>query len=685
MIKRFRNRRLTTPPASLASFDIDELDSPLKEAMDKICLPVLLPLCPLTRFRIIHMFGLMTHSLFKNLRMLLPLANVNPVPEWTELTTLSSAPFPVACPQYFLTSSILCLDMESFHQHGYIHYLIPKPQGKGFRPIALTSCILKLTEKMLLNRLQWLIENHVLLPEHQFGFRSFRSCLDNFTILTADVQAGFLHHKHTAALFVDIKSAFDNVLPNLLLQDLASLNIPPCTLKFIANLISCRNVQFVMQGTLHPMRISRKGTPQGAVLIPTLFNLYLRRISSIIHPETKIIQFADDIVLYSTSSNPKLAAQSIQHSLKRMGDFLLQLGLEISPEKTQFMVFTRSSKPIYSGLAISDRETKINPSDSAKFLGVTLDPGLTGKLHLERVNNKTRKVSQVLSALREVWWGSPHQMLLNVYRALCRSVMKYACHIFCLGDSRGRQKLQITQNSAIRTCLGLRISTPLNILFTEAQEPPFKLRIRLLAYKYLLKTLSITDHPVVERFENLMILTDSPAKRSYVASNFPLISIFRQLHHLKQQIHHTVILPKFSCTFASIFISLEILYSPEEFSTRLSNSSSELARTLFLETFREFIGQSTIFYTDGSRINESSCVGAAWHSPHLGIELMDRLPHYASIFSAEAWAIYNVVISLKVYNVYDTVIVSDSKSILQALKGAILYNNNYLIRSLRLN
>ncbi|XP_011689992.1 PREDICTED: RNA-directed DNA polymerase from mobile element jockey-like [Wasmannia auropunctata] len=524
---------------------------------------------------------------------------------------------------------------------------------------------------MILPRLQWLIENLVLLPEFQFGFRAFRSCLDNLTIFTADVQTGFLQGKATAALFLDIKSAFDNVLPDILLTELASINLPPNILRFIENLISVREVQFVVQGRLTSSRISRKGTPQGSVLSPTLFNLYLRKILSSLHPDTKIIQFADDIVIYSTASHVERAIQSLQRSLDGISSFLRKLGLEISPQKTQFMIFSRSRKlscPNNNFFVTCDG-TRISPTSSAKFLGVIFDPTLKGSLHLEHVNNKARKISQVISALRGVWWGSSPQLLLGIYRSLCRSVMEYASHIFALENSRGRQRLEITQNSVIRTCLGMRVSTPLNVLFAEAREPPLKLRFQYLASKYICKVLSIEDHPVVERLENLLILTDSPAKRLYLAHNFYLIQIFRQIFLYKQTLHKTVILPVFSYTYSSIFVTPEVIYPKEDLVALLEGTPKEHAQAIFIRVFQDEIGQSVVFYTDGSKIEEISTVGAACYSPQLNLELMDRLPQHASVFSAEAWAIYNVILSLKAFSVNDAVIVTDSLSTLQALQS----------------
>lgn len=205
----------------------------------------------------------------------------------------------------------------------------------------LTSCVLKLVERMLLFRLQWYFESECKLPEFQFGFRRTRSCLDNLTNLTAGITNGFVQNKDTAALFVDIKSAFDNVQPQLLIKELQLLNLPSLALQFINNLISVREDQFVLNGQITNTLLSRKGTPQGSVLSPTLFNIYLGRIRSSILTQVNILQFADDIVIYRSSSNRSMAVESLQRALHSLSAYLSNMGLEISHSKTQFMIFDR--------------------------------------------------------------------------------------------------------------------------------------------------------------------------------------------------------------------------------------------------------------------------------------------------------------------------------------------------------
>jgi len=137
------------------------------------------------------------------------------------------------------------------------------------------------------------------------------------------------------AAFLDIKGAFDNVIPNILIQDLEDIGVPACVRMFIYNLISSRSLHFVVEGNKTDPLQSYKGTLQGSTLSPLLFDLYLRNIVKHLHHSTRILLYADDITIYSTSSNPLKAFQSIQNSLDRISNFLMNRGLELSPEKSQ--------------------------------------------------------------------------------------------------------------------------------------------------------------------------------------------------------------------------------------------------------------------------------------------------------------------------------------------------------------
>jgi len=138
---------------------------------------------------------------------------------------------------------------------------VPKPGGRGVRPIALLSCFLKLLEKMLYRRMQWIVETRFLLPDFQSGFRSFRSCADNLVVLTNRINSASLNKAPTLAVFLDIAGAFDNTIPQILIKDLRSVCFSVRFCKFIRNFLFERSIFAVRNGDLLGPFITHKGTP----------------------------------------------------------------------------------------------------------------------------------------------------------------------------------------------------------------------------------------------------------------------------------------------------------------------------------------------------------------------------------------------------------------------------------------
>jgi len=279
--------------------------------------------------------------------------------------------------------------------------LVPKPDGKGVRPIALLPCLLKVLERMVYRRLQWTAESRFFLPEFQSGFRNSRSCIDNLVILTNRIHTAFLRKASTVAVFLDIAGAFDNVIPNILIQELRNLGLPACFCKFIENLLLERLIHVVQNGDLKGPWVSHKGTPQGSILSPLLFNIYLRNVGSHIHGDTHILQYADDIVLFSSNEDISVARDSLSLSLKSISQFLASLGLTLSPSKSKSIIFSRSRNFKHPFVPFTLDDIQIPVVEQVKFLGVVLDSKLNGSAQLKTLLAKGHKV-----ALR-VFGGEP--------------------------------------------------------------------------------------------------------------------------------------------------------------------------------------------------------------------------------------------------------------------------------------
>lgn len=190
---------------------------------------------------------------------------------------------------------------ESWKSYNMI--FIPKPGSDTYRPISLANCIFKLFEKIIFYRLKWWIERHKCLPLTQFGFRKAKSCIDNVTILHCDISEGLSYSKYTGALFLDIKGVFDNVVPEVLIRLLEVSGIPPKISKLIRKFIITRKVKGYMGGRSLGVRLAGRGVSQSSTLSPILYNIYSAFIAHCLPNGVKILQYADDIVIYFIHSS----------------------------------------------------------------------------------------------------------------------------------------------------------------------------------------------------------------------------------------------------------------------------------------------------------------------------------------------------------------------------------------------
>lgn len=148
----------------------------------------------------------------------------------------------------------------------YLMFFIPKNDKSKLRPISLASCLCKVMERMIANRLNWWLEYYNLFPRSQFGFRKQKSCVDNLGILYAEIVKGFYQEKDIPTAFLDIESAYDNVLCEVLIEQLIQIGIPPKTRKFIYNLVAGRQVTGCYGGW-QKVFLANRGLPQGAFLV----------------------------------------------------------------------------------------------------------------------------------------------------------------------------------------------------------------------------------------------------------------------------------------------------------------------------------------------------------------------------------------------------------------------------------
>ncbi|KAK2574733.1 hypothetical protein KPH14_012990, partial [Odynerus spinipes] len=180
-------------------------------------------------------------------------------------------------------------------KNSFIHF-VEKPNSSSLRPIALTSCICKIFELMISNRLRWWIESNKLLPNNQTGFRKSLSCIDNLASLKLDIEDALSKQEQIHAAFIDVSDAFNNVQSHILLTKLAKFGCSTKILKFTKFLTYERYIFTDVNS--EQTTFSYKGVPQGGVLSPIFYIIYVADLFNNT-VNVNVRQYADDVVVYS--------------------------------------------------------------------------------------------------------------------------------------------------------------------------------------------------------------------------------------------------------------------------------------------------------------------------------------------------------------------------------------------------
>ena len=532
----------------------------------------------------------------------------------------------------------------------FIHF-VPKQDGKNFRPIALTSTFCKLFETILKNKFEFSIEKNNLVPNTQSGFRRGPSCADNSINLTVTILHAFKEQKEMYAVFLDISAAFDNVQSDILIQKLADIGCPSRLVSFVKFLTYER---FIYTGLEDNCTYAYKGVPQGGVLSPLLYLLYVSNITDAISSRVTVSQFADDTALYSTNKN------SLQIAINKMENNLFNLGLEIAPTKTVLIHFNNKGiPPGQTKIRVSNHDIKSN--EYTRFLGILFDYKLSFNIHINQLLTRAYKSLNIVKFLQGIWWGSDPTCLLTVYKSLIRSAVDYASFIFFPTRKDQIKKIEQIQYNAIRMCLGYRRTTPIRILLAESKLPLIKERSKFLCCTYFTKILSNESLPVRKTILNYSkILKYKKYKRKRILENCieSMLNLIPQLITTKK---YNIFLYDYKITTTAI-----------PFDKTLGKAIQKSADPK--SVFNQFLEQtnSLNIFTDGSKSTKSPAVGASSICPKLCLSTMQTLNKNSSIFTAEGAALNNALdIALKNKN-SKIQIFTDSLSMLQSLQNSNL-------------
>ena len=297
----------------------------------------------------------------------------------------------------------------------------------SYRGISLTCVLAKVLEKIVHQQLEAHFHKIGAYHEDQYGFRKGRSCADLLLATIDDWLIAKDHKKSTSIVFIDLSKAFDNVRHDKLLIKLQKLGVSGTVLKWIHNFLRNRMQKVVVGSRSSPSFYCTKGVPQGSVLSPLLFNIYVSDLHSVAKENNSSLRsFADDMTLYHSDTSAEQASKTVCAALNIINGELVDLGLPINVEKSAALLICPSAKKsnhLPSTPPILLCRTPVNVVTEMRLLGVIVDNQLSWS---SQVNSVISKVSQKIGILRRnIHQLSPSARRL-FYLAVIQPDLEYA-------------------------------------------------------------------------------------------------------------------------------------------------------------------------------------------------------------------------------------------------------------------
>lgn len=201
---------------------------------------------------------------------------------------------------------------------------------------------------------------------------SGRSCIDNLVRLSSDIDISRRMDRNTIAVFLDVRSAYDNVRVRILCDILESKDCPYRIVKFIDRWMRNRDTSFCIGDDQIVRRVVNKGLPQGGVLSPTLYNIYTCNITKNLPGTVTALQYADDIVLYATCDRLNECKVLVERAVEQIERNIISLGLKLAPSKSNVMVFNNRHAG-ENRLRCRIAGQPVRNVSSVKFLGIVFD------------------------------------------------------------------------------------------------------------------------------------------------------------------------------------------------------------------------------------------------------------------------------------------------------------------------
>ncbi len=343
-----------------------------------------------------------------------------------------------------------------------------KHERNNYRPVSLLPCVSKILERIVFKYLFNYLRDNGLLSKDQSGFQPGDSTVNQLAFLYNFLCKSLDEKKDVHIVFCDISKAFDRVWHKGLIHKLKNIGITGSLLQWFIDYLHDRYQKVVISGQTSSEGLIKAGVPQGSVLGPLLFLIYINDLTLVTKSKMKL--FADDTTLYVDFDDPNESTHILNQDLKAIQQWADKWLVTFSPPKTKLLSCSFKKK-IYPDIIFNN--VVLQNVNNHKHLGLTFSENLGWSAHVDMILDSVSPMSDVLKKLK---YEVDRKSLEATYYSFIRPKLEYASFIWDNCCKMDKEKLEVFQLSIARTVTGARKGTSSEALYKETNWLPLSER-----------------------------------------------------------------------------------------------------------------------------------------------------------------------------------------------------------------
>ena len=353
----------------------------------------------------------------------------------------------------------------------------------NYRPISLLSCFEKILERLMCKRILDFLKKHKILYKLQFGFRENHSTALALAEALNTIYTSLTEGNFVLGVFLDLKKAFDTIDHNIVIKKLEHYGFRGLAKKWFSSYLTSRKQFTYVNGHRSGLGTVHTGVPQGSVLGPILFSIYVNDMANATILQPRL--FADDTNIFASGTNIDVLIENTNVELQKLHAWFKANRLKLSIDKTSYCIYSPKKNNPAPNIGIRIGED-IKRSSYVKYLGLIIDEQLTWEKHLEELGSKIVRYASIFRKVRHLL---PRNCLQSLYNAFIQSRIDYAIEIYGDASKKLLKRTQVHQNRILKILQYRNICTSTNAIHRDFSvlkiSDQYELKILRLMHLYV--------------------------------------------------------------------------------------------------------------------------------------------------------------------------------------------------------